>query len=239
MIARDFRARAREALQGKWGVAVGLFLVATLLSGSMGDGNSGSMVQLVAQMGKEGLVRIPNRVLQEYWVTAQTLATVALLLQLFLGGVIAMGMARFGLNLLDRREASFSDLFSNFHRLGAGIAMTVLRGVFVYLWSLLLVIPGIVAQYRYALMPYLMAEYPDLGAMDAMRESKRLMMGNKWRLFCLQMSFLGWVLLSALTMGVGMLWVTPYIEVSRAAFYREITETWQPDDRRRYANPEF
>ncbi len=239
MIARDFRARARAALAGKWGVAVGLFLVATLLSGSLGNGDSASFVNVIARMENEGLVNVPHHTLRQYWVTAQTTAYVAMLLQLILGGVIAMGMARFGLNLLDRREARFSDLFSNFHRLGAGVAMTVLRGVFVYLWSLLLVIPGIVARYRYAMMPYLMAEYPDLGAMDAMRESKRLMMGNKWRLFCLDLSFLGWILLSGLTMGIGLLWVTPYSEVSHAAFYREITQTWQTEDRRSYANPEF
>ena len=101
--------------------------------------------------------------------------------------------------------------------------MVVLRSIFVWLWSLLLVIPGIIAIYRYAMMPYLMAEFPDLGALDAMRESKRLMQGNKWRLFCLELSFIGWYLLSILTLGIGLLWLLPYVSASRAAFYLEIT----------------
>ena len=128
------------------------------------------------------------------------------------------------------------------------------RGLFITLWSLLLFIPGIIAAYSYALTPYIMAEHPELRARDALRESKIMMKGNKWRLFCLELSFIGWILLvflsftalmlvsyfsgnlAALSIGmilflVGLLILNPYIEASRAAFYREISE-------QRYSNPQ-
>src|SRR5699024_5555058 len=120
-----------------------------------------------------------------------TIVFVSAIVTLVVGGAILMGNARFQINLLTGQGARFTDLFSQIHRLWAGFSMIFLQGLFVYLWSLLLVIPGIIASYRYALMPYLWAGFPELSARDAMRESKRLMRGNKWRLFCLQLSFLG------------------------------------------------
>ena len=73
----------------------------------------------------------------------------------------------------------------------------------VMLWSILFVIPGYIALYRYAMTPYIMAENENLSVMEAITESKRIMMGNKWRLFCLDLSFLGWELLGILTLGIG------------------------------------
>ena len=67
-----------------------------------------------------------------------------------------------------------------------------------------------------------MAEFPDLRVMDALRESNRLMRGNKWRLFCLEISFFGWMLLGSLTV-IGSLWVNPYMDAARAAFYMDVT----------------
>ena len=101
--------------------------------------------------------------------------------------------------------------------------MNFMMGLFVFLWTLLFVFPGIVAAYRYAMVPYLMAEFPELRVMEAIRESKRLMKGNKWRLFCLHFSFIGWDLLCTLTMGIGYLWLNPYRMVAETAFYMEVT----------------
>jgi len=100
--------------------------------------------------------------------------------------------------------------------------MNLVVGFFVFLWTLLLIIPGIIASYSYAMVPYLMAEFPDLSVMDALRESKRLMQGNKWRLFCMEISFIGWILLGSLAF-IGFLWVNPYMDAARAAFYMDVT----------------
>ena len=83
--------------------------------------------------------------------------------------------------------------------------------------------PGWMASYRYAMVPYLIAEFPDLPVMDAMRESKRLMEGNKWELFRLNLSFFGWTLLSIIGLGIGFLWLTPYMSAANAVFYMKVT----------------
>ena len=98
-----------------------------------------------------------------------------------------------------------------------------MTSLFTFLWALLFIIPGIVASYRYALAPYLMAENPDIGVMEAIARSKELMRGNKGRLFCLQFSFIGWYLLSTLTLGIGTLWVAPYRKIAETAFYLDVT----------------
>ena len=72
---------------------------------------------------------------------------------------------------------------------------------------------------------YILAEHPELTASEAIEQSKELMSGNRWRLFCLQFSFIGWRILSALTFGIGNLWLRPYEQAATAAFYREITGT--------------
>ncbi len=97
--------------------------------------------------------------------------------------------------------------------------------VYVLLWSLLLIIPGIIATYSYAMTEFILAEHPDLTASEAIAQSKEMMSGNRWRLFCLHFSFIGWDILSSLTLGIGNLWLRPYKQAANAAFYREISGT--------------
>ena len=94
------------------------------------------------------------------------------------------------------------------------------------LWSLLFIIPGIIAGYSYAMTSYILAENPEQTASDAIDRSKQRMSGNRWRLFCVQISFIGWEIPSALlTFGIGSLWITPYKQAAIAAFYREVSGT--------------
>ena len=103
-------------------------------------------------------------------------------------------------------------------------------------WSLLFIVPGIVAAYRYALAPYLLAENPSLTAEEAIEKSKALMFGYKGRLFCLQFSFIGWYLLSALTGGIGWFFLAPYTKAADTAFYLERTGRLAPDNS--YVSPD-
>lgn len=215
LYARDFRARARQALKGKWGLAVGVGFVATLLTGGVGVANSAG-----ASTEGSGYLSVAEH--QSFIALTTTVATIALLV-LVIGGAIQLGWNRFNIGLVKGETVRFGDLFSQIHRLWAGFLMKFVVGLFVTLWSLLLVIPGIIAGYAYAMVPYLMAEFPELRVMDAIRESKRLMKGNKWRLFCLHMSFFGWMFLSAFTLGIGYLWLTPYMQTAEAVFYMEVT----------------
>lgn len=153
-----------------------------------------------------------------------------LLVNLIVGGAVTLGYAQFNLNLVDDRDPHFSNIFSHMNRLWEGFCMQFFQGMMVFLWSLLFIIPGIIASYRYSMTPYILAENMDLSVMEAITESKKMMRGNKFRLFCLEISFIGWDILAALTLNIGDLWVHPYREVARAAFYREITEA-------RYSQP--
>ena len=217
MFAEEFRAWARERLSGHWAAAVAVALVGGLLGGGV-DALSGAM-----EVSYEGEIGFVDAIPREVWAMMVTVTLVTALLAVVIGGALHLGICTFNLNLFHRRDARFMDLFSQFGRLGRGFCMRFVTGFFVFLWSLLFVIPGVIAAYRYAMMPYLMAEFPDLGVMDAMRESKRLMDGNKWRLFCLHFSYIGWRFLSMLTMGIGSLWLVPYEYAGETAFYMYVT----------------
>lgn len=89
--------------------------------------------------------------------------------------------------------------------------------------ALLLVVPGIIMGYTYGMTDYILAEYPEMEPGEVLRTSKAMMTGNRWRLFCLQFSFIGWSLLCSLTFGLGNLALRPYREAAYAAFYREVS----------------
>ena len=94
--------------------------------------------------------------------------------------------------------------------------------LFVSLWSMLLLIPGIVKAYSYAMLPYILKDNPELSAMDAIRLSSNMMKGHKFDLFYLQLSFIGWAILAVLTGGIGLLWLQPYMMTTQASFYQDI-----------------
>ena len=85
------------------------------------------------------------------------------------------------------------------------------------------IIPGFIATYRYAMAPYIMAEHPEMGIMEAIEASKQMMDGNKWSLFCLDFSFIGWMILSACTFGIGDLFLNPYTHMATAHFYLNLS----------------
>jgi len=153
-----------------------------------------------------------------------TIAAIVMAVVYFvLGSIISVGYARFNLDLVDRGEPGFETLFSYFSYWKTAAIARLLQSVYVLLWSLLLVIPGVIATYSYAMTEFILAENPELTASEAIARSKEMMSGNRWRLFCLHFSFIGWDILSSLTLGIGNLWLRPYKQAANAAFYREIT----------------
>ena len=150
------------------------------------------------------------------------ISIVFLIVHFTIGGAVTLGYAKFNLNLVDHKPAALADLFSEFKRFGTGFMMQMLRSAYVFFWSLLLFLPGIYAAYGYAMTPYILLENPEMSANDAITKSKELMHGNRWRLFCLEVSFIGWVFVALFTLGIGYFALKPYMEASFAAFYREI-----------------
>ena len=230
-VSADYRMLALDALRGKWKTAALTGIAASALGATIVS--SSNSVVSNSNQAKDihfNLFAQPNggRLLAVLLVGIGLWA----ILQLIVGGAVQLGYAHFNLNLVDGNDAAISDLFSQKDRLWDGFCMKFLQGLYIALWSLLLVIPGIVKTYSYAMTPYIMSEHPSLTANEAITESRRIMDGNKWRLFCLQFSFIGWALLCALTAGIGNLWLHPYQETAQASFYRQICwerSNGQPD----------
>lgn len=120
---------------------------------------------------------------------------------------------------------SFSLGFGNWLHVVWGM---ILSTIYIFLWTLLLIIPGLIKSYSYALTPYILVEHPEMSANEAIEESMRLMDGHKFDLFYLQLSFIGWAILSILSLGLGIFWLIPYQMTAQAAFYRDIKNEAMP-----------
>ena len=118
----------------------------------------------------------------------------------------------------------FSQGFGNWGHIVLG---QLLMGIFIFLWSLLLIVPGIIKAYSYAMTPYILVDRPELSVRDAIRLSGRMMSGRKLDLFCLHLSFIGWMLLCILTLGIGILFLSPYMMTAQAAFYQDVRSDYE------------
>ena len=195
--AADFRAIARDALRGRWPVAILTGFVASLIGAGIATGGGGSSNS--NDDSTSAVIRDFQNT--ELWLQIRSFVIIALVVLVIwlivttvIGGAGKLGYAKFNLNLVDNKEATFADLFSQFHRLGDGFCMNFLVGLYTILWTLLFIVPGIIKTYSYAMAPYILAENPDMTATEAITESCKVMDGNKFRLFCLSFSFIGWVL---------------------------------------------
>ena len=102
-----------------------------------------------------------------------------------------------------------------------------LANVFIFLWMLLLIIPGIVKMFSYAMTPFILEEHPELGANEAIDHSRAMMKGHKFDLFWLCLSFIGWMILCLFTLGIGYLWLIPYMQTSIASFYEDVKADYE------------
>lgn len=114
---------------------------------------------------------------------------------------------------------ALNDGFGNF---ATNLFTFFLESIFIFLWSLLLIIPAIIKTYSYAVSFFVITERPEINPTDAITTSKMLMNGYKWKLFKLNFSFIGWILLAGLTCGIGSLFLMPYMDATMAEFYKEL-----------------
>lgn len=221
LYARDFRKQAYDALAGRWAVAVGTGFVAALLGAQE---RSPGIPNASNHNNYENFTSMYHNPLG--WAILWGIFSFVLLyafLMFFIGGAIKLGYSQFNLNLINGSNPYFGDLFSKFNMFWKGFCMQFLIGLFIFLWTLLLIIPGIIAAYRYSMTSYILLENPDMTVMDAITRSKEMMRGNKARLFCLDISFIGWWFLCILTCGIGFLWLHLYMNAASAAFYNEVS----------------
>lgn len=145
------------------------------------------------------------------------------ILSLAIAGPLAFSLSSIALKTMRYQETSVSDLLEGFQiNVVNNIVTGLLQSLFVFLWSLLFVIPGVIKSYAYAMTFFIINDNPDISPMDALHESERLMDGHKMELFMLDLSFIFWHLLVIVTFGIASLWVAPYVHASHAAFYEEL-----------------
>ena len=212
MDSKTLKRRALNNLQGNWGLSVGVALLAALLGGATVSGT------MNLNIDQEILAELPPNVLAVIAAIASVLSILSFV-QFILGGTVNLGYTRFLLDQHDGNELNFRTLFSQFDRFGVGFLQKFLRGLYIFLWSLLLIVPGIVKTYSYAMTPYILADHPEMTANEAITASRKLMDGHKWELFVLQLSFIGWHFVGMLTFGLAYIWIIPYMSTTTAHFY--------------------
>jgi uncharacterized membrane protein len=187
-------------------------------------------------LANETLMRQAREALRGKWAGAVLGGLIFLVLQiafgsipvigwicgLLLSGPFILGMNLFYLDIARGQTPNLNRLFSGFQVVMDAFLAYLLVVVLVILWCLLLVVPGILAAFSYSLTFYILGENPGMTASRAVAESKRLMYGNRWKLFCLGCRFIGWFLLCIVTAGIACIWVLPYFQVSTAQFYLDL-----------------
>lgn len=144
------------------------------------------------------------------------------ILVLLLTITLGAGVSLYHLGIRRREEMPYATLFDGFGMVGKVVAVGLLRAILIYLWSFLFIVPGIIAAYRYRFAMYNQLENPELSPIDALRMSRVQTSGFKGELFLLDLSFLGWMLLSVLTLGILSIWVSPYYQQTDVGYFRAI-----------------
>ena len=211
----ELKTAAKENLDGKWLVAIAVCLVAWLLVDAFTSNNgANASFRYVWQNGD--LIRVASE--------GNSFKNLMSIVGLIIGGPIAYGLASYFLKLSRYQPAEFTDLFSGFSLFKTNFVMNLLIMIFTILWSLLLIVPGIIAAIKYSMAFYIVNDNPEIGAMEAINRSKEMMDGNKMRFFEMWLSFLGWFMLGIVTFGLGMIYAIPYYRAAKANFYLDLKE---------------
>ncbi len=205
-LSKEYREEARAALKGNWDVAVLATIVVCVIAAVCSSGECAySLFRSI------------------FGGSASAIITIFVMIPLTIGAHNAFKR----LYTLQEREVTknlFTQGFTNYlHNLWGMLLMYI----YIFLWSLLLIVPGIVKTFSYAMTPYILVDNPELSANEAIEMSMKMMQGRKIDLFLLYLSFIGWAILCTITLGIGYLWLAPYIEVSVAAFYKDVRADYE------------
>lgn len=194
-------------------------LISTLTSYLMGMDRLATALTNAARFGTEAVEQAYLSFLEHYSVSGFAIALVVALR--IMSYMVSVGFVIFALHISRDEKAEFGNLFDGFGLFFRVLWLGILEGLLIFLWSLLLVVPGIVAAYRYRQALYLLLDHPERSAWQCLRESSALMSGHKWELFVLDLSFLGWAMLSAMFAPVSI-WLDPYRAITNAGFYNRL-----------------
>lgn len=228
----QLKSQAKKSFRGDYGksvVAVLILYVITIICAGTSMLSSLSSLYKSIMMNREFLDGVEGvEALDSMSGAAGAISTgnmIVNLVSLFILPILAIGICRLFMRMR-YKKAEYSDLVYRFkNRYLSAWGTSLLMGIFIMLWSLLLFIPGIIKQYSYRMIPYILAENPNIGYKKAFEISKKTMKGEKWRLFVLDLSFIGWDILTVLTLGIATIfWIRPYKEATYAEFYAVMRE---------------
>ncbi|MDE6585563.1 MAG: DUF975 family protein [Clostridia bacterium] len=194
LVAKDFRYDAWNKLSGRWGTVVVAALIQFLITVAIG---------VIVYFIPYGVGEI---------------------ISLLLLGPLAYGWAVLSLQVVREQDISIAQFFDGFKNFVRSFLLGLLNSALTLLWTLLLIVPGVIAALAYSMSYYILLDNPDMSVNEARKASVELMKGHKWRLLCLQASFLGWYLLCVLTLGILSIWIIPYVQTAMASFYQSLIE---------------
>ncbi|KEK25480.1 DUF975 family protein [Bacillus gaemokensis] len=206
----ELKGRALDALEGKWGLAVGATLLFVILV---------SICRLI--------VTFPFSTVWG-WEEARESLSVDIVVMLIIGP-LTLGAYYLVLNAIREKEVRIGQLFRWFtdgNKFIKSFLTYLLVYIYIALWTLLLIIPGIIKSFSYSMTYFILNDHPEYSMNQAITESRRMMDGHKMDYFLLCLSFIGWFLLSIVTLGIGFLWLVPYFYTTTAAFYEEISQDY-------------
>lgn len=231
---KELKEKAKAGVKRNyWKAVLTACLFSVVFGGISFAGGMGSGMAFSGSTGSDGVTgasifdSLPDELLVMLGMLAATLLVVAFVVlvisiaaQILLVNPFAVGIYRFRINAV-RGNGNVSDLGHGFDvNYKRNVKTMFFMELYIFLWALLFVIPGLVKAYEYRMIPYLLAENPEMSKNEAFAASKAMMKGNKWRAFVLDLSFILWEFLSSLTFGlVGLFWVEPYKQLTDAALY--------------------
>lgn len=214
---KDIKSNARRSLDGHWGIAI----LASFIAGICGATGS----SITYSTDEVDFSKFSELSSQELITTIAVFAgaiLLGLIVSLVVTSLVSVGYAQFNINLIDGIKPRIITLFSKWKQVWTSVAANILVFVRVLFGCIFFIIPGIIAAYKYAMINYVIAENPGISAREALETSKNIMKGHKLRFFLFGLSFIGWILLTVLTLGIASIWTLPYMQASYAAFYKEI-----------------
>lgn len=214
----ELKKQSLQCLKGNWGLAVLISFITFILAYIVP-----TIVEIILSGGFNA------------WFNQDTTPLGADVVNLIITLLLipfSIGVYWFYLSLVRKNNPAFSTIFSVYKDGKTSIKLTgatIVVSIFVFLWSLLLIIPGIIKGIAYSQTVYLLRDHPEYSILEAITESRKRMYGHKWKYFLLGLSFIGWGILSVITIGIGFLWLVPYVSTSMATFYDQVINSQEAD----------
>ncbi|KXY07091.1 DUF975 family protein [Bacillus sp. FSL K6-0067] len=206
----DLKGEALDSLEGKWGLAVGATLLISVLIMAFNFIIDFSFTQAFS------------------WEDTKN-STIVDIITTFMVGPLTLGGYYLALHIIREKDARIGHIFRWFtegSKFIKSFLLYMVVNIYIFLWCLLFIIPGIIKSFSYAMTYFIINDHPEYSINQAITESRLMMDGHKMEYFILCLSFIGWFILSCITLGIGFLWLIPYFYTTSAAFYEEIADEY-------------